>query len=189
MSDASPGQDLSVLQRTAWIRFAIVAHGIPAELNSRLLADAQIGQFEFLVLNHLNLSEGRSMSMSRLGVLMAASPSRLSHVVARLEADGRVRRSRSNDDKRVVVATLTDRGVELFRSTAPGYFAAVRELFFDRLDDADLADLDRLMKKVLPAVDGGGILAPLADQVGAGQTPTADATPATEQPADRRMPT
>ncbi|MDQ2661650.1 MAG: MarR family winged helix-turn-helix transcriptional regulator [Actinomycetota bacterium] len=183
MSGASPGSDLSVLQRTAWIRFAIVAHGIPAELNSRLLSDAGIGQFEFLVLNHLNLSEGRSMSMSRLGVLMAASPSRLSHVVARLESDGRVRRSRSRDDKRVVVATLTDRGVELFRTSAPGYFAAVRELFFDRLDEADLAQLDRLMGKVLPGVDGGGILAPLADQVGSGRTPATDAA-STDGPAD-----
>ncbi|WP_157008841.1 MarR family winged helix-turn-helix transcriptional regulator [Agromyces laixinhei] len=168
MTDPSPGSDLSALQRTAWIRFAIVAHGIPAELNSRLLADSKIGQFEFLVLNHLKLSDGRSMAMSRLAVLMASSPSRLSHVVARLETDGRVRRSRSSADGRAVVATLTDRGDELYRAAAPGYFAAVRELFFDRLDETELAELDRLMAKVLPGVDGGGILAPLPHQVGGG---------------------
>lgn len=172
MTSEPLGPELSVLQRTAWIRFAIVAHGIPAELNSRLLAQQGIGQFEFLVLNHLHLSEDRSMPMSRLAVLMASSLSRLSHVVSRLESDGRVARSRSPRDGRVAVATLTDRGEELFRTAAPGYLAAVHELFFDRLDDHDLAQLDRLVAKLLPGVDAGGILAPLARDVG-GRTPPA----------------
>ncbi|MCU1578501.1 MAG: putative MarR-family transcriptional regulator [Rhodoglobus sp.] len=167
---------LSAAQRTAWIRFAIVAHGIPAELNSRLLADAGISQFEYLVLNHLNLSEGRAMPMTRLAVLMASSLSRLSHVVSRLESDGRVARSRSADDGRVAIATLTDRGLELFQAAAPGYVASVHELFFARLDAADLADLDRVMAKVLPGVDAGGILAPLARDRGASRAP---------RPADR----
>ena len=160
---------LSAAQRTAWIRFAIVAHGIPAELNSRLLADAGISQFEYLVLNHLNLSEGRAMPMTRLAVLMASSLSRLSHVVSRLESDGRVARSRSADDGRVAIATLTERGLALFQAAAPGYVADVRELFFDRLDAADLADLDRVMTKVLPGVDAGAILAPLARERGASE--------------------
>jgi DNA-binding MarR family transcriptional regulator len=160
---------LSAAQRAAWIRFAIVAHGIPAELNSRLLADAGISQFEYLVLNHLNLSEGRAMPMTRLAVLMASSLSRLSHVVSRLESDGRVARSRSADDGRVAIAALTERGLALFQAAAPGYVADVRELFFDRLDTDDLADLDRVMTKVLPGVDAGGILAPLARERGASE--------------------
>jgi DNA-binding MarR family transcriptional regulator len=171
MKASSPGSDLTVLQRTAWIRFAIVAHGIPAELNSRLLADSGIGQFEFLVLNHLNVSEGHSMPMARLAVLMASSPSRLSHVISRLEADGRVARSKSAHDGRAAIVTLTPRGFEMFQTAAPGYFAAVAELFFDRLDASDLIELDRIMVKVLPGVDGGGILAPLPDLVGSRQTP------------------
>ncbi len=160
------GPELSVLQRTTWIRFAIVAHGIPAELNSRLLAESGIGQFEFLVLNHLNLSESQSMPMSRLAVLMASSLSRLSHVVARLESQGHVTRTRSIDDGRVTIATLTDSGTALYRAAAPGYAASVDDLFFSRLTNEDLALLDRLIMKILPAVDGGGILAPLAAEVG-----------------------
>jgi DNA-binding MarR family transcriptional regulator len=172
MSDVPEGPALEAAQRTAWIRFAIVAHGIPAELNSRLLAASAISQFEYLVLNHLHLSHGNALPMTRLAVLMASSLSRLSHVVTRLESDGRVIRSRSEEDGRVAIATLTDRGREVFRAAAPGYLADVKQLFFDRLDDADLADLDRIMTKVLPAVDAGGILAPLAEQVGSRSTPT-----------------
>ena len=169
-----PGPALTVEQRTGWIRFAIVAHGIPAELNSRLLAASGISQFEYLVLNHLNLSDGRAMPMTRLAVLMASSLSRLSHVVSRLESDGRVLRNRSAQDGRVAIATLTDRGQELFQAAAPGYVADVRELFFDRLDPADLADLDRVMTKILPAIDAGGILAPLPHEVGTRSVPGSD---------------
>ena len=154
-------------QRTAWIRFAGVAQGIPAELNSRLFAESGLSQFEYLVLNHLILSEGERLPMTRLALLLACSLSRLSHVVARLEREGCVTRSKSPDDGRVAIASLTERGAEQFRAAAPGYFAAVRELFFDRLDARDLADLDRVMTKLLPGVDAGGILAPLVVQVGA----------------------
>ena len=162
-----PGQDLGALQRMAWIRFAGVSAGIPAELTSRLVAETGLTQYEYLVFNHLNLSDGRAMPMSRLALLLASSLSRLSHVVSRLEDRGAVTRSRSADDKRVQIVTLTDEGHAAFRAAAPFYFAAVGELFFDRLDDTDLADLDRVMSKLLPGVDAGGILAPLAERIAA----------------------
>ena len=171
MADHEARPALTVEQRTAWIRFAIVAHGIPAELNSRLLAASGISQFEYLVLNHLNLSEGRAMPMTRLAVLMASSLSRLSHVVSRLEADGRVARSRSAQDARVAIAALTERGLDLFLASSPGYVADVSELFFDRLDPADLADLDRIMTRILPGIDPGAVLAPLPEEVGGRTVP------------------
>ena len=163
----TPPSRATAEQRTSWIRFAGVAQGIPAELNSRLLAQSGLTQFEYLVLNHLVLSDGGCLPMTRLALLLASSLSRLSHVVARLEKGGYVSRSKSPDDGRVAIAALTEHGGELFRAAAPGYFAAVRELFFNRLDPTDLSDLDRVMRKLLPGVDAGGILAPLAEQVGA----------------------
>ena len=163
-----PGNELDALQRTAWIRFAGVAAGIPAELNSRLLAAHGLSQFEYLVLNHLNLTEDRSMTMTRLAVMMACSPSRLSHVVSRLEGTGRLTRSRAETDRRVQIVTLTDTGREVFLAAAPAYFAAVGELFFERLDRTDLADLDRVMTKLIPGIDATGELAPLAVRIGAG---------------------
>jgi len=167
MTPRFPGEDLDALQRTSWIRFAGVAAGIPAEINSRLLATHGLTQFEYLVLNHLNLSERRAMPMSRLAVLMASSLSRLSHVISRLEHDGQVARTRSADDGRVQIVTMTEAGHTTFWDAAPAYFATVGELFFDRLDRADLADLDRIMTKLIPGIDATGILAPLAERVGA----------------------
>jgi DNA-binding MarR family transcriptional regulator len=166
-----PGQNLDALQRTAWIRFAGVAAGIPAELNSRLLATHGLTQFEYLVLNHLNLSGDRSMAMSKLAIMLACSLSRLSHVVSGLERAARVTRSRSDADRRVQIVTMTEHGHEVFHTAAPAYFAAVGELFFDRLDRTDLADLDRVMTKLIPGIDATGVLAPLAVRIGAGKRP------------------
>lgn len=168
MAKPFPGHALDVLQRTAWIRFAGVAAGIPAELNSRLLAAHGLTQFEYLVLNHLNLTDERAMPMSRLAVMLASSLSRLSHVISGLEHGGRVTRSRSDADRRVQIVTLTKAGHEIFLTAAPAYFAAVGELFFDRLDRTDLSDLDRVMTKLIPGVDATGVLAPLAERLGAG---------------------
>jgi DNA-binding MarR family transcriptional regulator len=166
-----PGAELDALQRTAWIRFAGVAAGIPAEINSRLLAAHSLTQYEYLVLNHLNLSSGRAMPMSRLAIMLASSISRLSHVVTRLERDGHVTRSRSAEDGRVQIVTMTEQGHTLFHGAAPAYFAAIAELFFDRLDRTDLADLDRVMTKLIPGIDATGILAPLAVRIGEGRGP------------------
>jgi DNA-binding MarR family transcriptional regulator len=165
MAQRFPGNDLDALQRRTWIRFSGVAQGIPAEITSRMLASAGLTQFEYLVFNHLNLSEGHAMPMSRLAALLSSSISRLSHVISRLEADGQVMRSRSPEDGRVQIVSLTDRGMATFRAAAPDYFAAVTDLFFDRLDRDDLEALDRVMSKLLAGVDVGGILAPIVERV------------------------
>ena len=168
MASRFPGNDLDALQRRTWIRFSGVAQGIPAEITSRMLATTGLTQYEYLVFNHLNLSEGHSMPMSRLATLLSSSISRLSHVISRLEADGQVARSRSPEDGRVQIVSLTDRGMVTFRAGAPDYFAAVTELFFDRLDRDDLEALDGIMSKLLAGVDVGGILAPIVERVVAG---------------------
>lgn len=160
-----PGNDLGALQRRSWIRFSGVAAGIPAEISSRMLASHGLSQYEYLVFNHLNLSDGHAMPMSRLAVLLASSLSRLSHVITRMEKQGLVSRRRSPEDGRVQIVALTDAGMGRFRDAAPAYFDAVIELFFDRLDRQDLEDLDRVMAKLLSGVDAGGILAPIAERV------------------------
>ena len=66
---------------------------------------------------------------------------------------------------------MTEHGHDVFHTAAPAYFAAVGELFFDRLDRTDLADLDRVMTKLIPGIDATGILAPLAVRIGAGKGP------------------
>jgi DNA-binding MarR family transcriptional regulator len=79
--------------------------------------------------------------MSRLAALAGASLSRLSHVVARLEANDWVRRERSRADGRVQLAVLTDEGYAKVVATAPGHAEMVRQLVFDVLTPAQAAQL------------------------------------------------
>jgi DNA-binding MarR family transcriptional regulator len=91
--------------------------------------------------------------MSELGARSNASPSRISHVVSRLEKDGWVRRERSCDDGRGQVAVLTDAGFEKVVASAPGHVERVRQLVFDPLGTEDLATLDAAMTKMLDILD------------------------------------
>jgi DNA-binding MarR family transcriptional regulator len=77
----------------------------------------------------------------------------LSHVVARLERDGWVRREPAGDDARGSVAVLTEAGWDKVVATAPGHVAAVRAAVFDRLSPAQVRQLERVGGAVLAGLD------------------------------------
>ena len=79
--------------------------------------------------------------MSDLATQSNASPSRVSNVVSRLEAQGWVTRHTDEQDRRSTVATLTAAGWDKVVAAAPGHVTAVRRLLIDRLTDAQLAAL------------------------------------------------
>lgn len=65
-------------------------------------------RYEVLML--LSFSRSGSLSMARVGSLLQVHPTSATSAVARLEAQGWVRRTRSASDRRVVLATVTDEG-------------------------------------------------------------------------------
>ena len=71
--------------------------------------------------------------MSELALATMGSRSRLSHAVARLEANGWVRRESVEDDRRGQVAIITEAGVTTLRDAAPGHVETVRETVFEAL--------------------------------------------------------
>jgi DNA-binding MarR family transcriptional regulator len=87
--------------------------------------------------------------MSRLAKLASASLSRLSHVVARLEAQGWVQRERDPEDGRVQIAVLTDEGYLKVVDSAPGHAEAVQQLVFDRLSPAQVRQLAKVCESLL----------------------------------------
>ncbi|HLT62492.1 MAG TPA: MarR family transcriptional regulator [Microlunatus sp.] len=93
---------------------------------------------EYSVLAMLSESRDRTLTMGELAARTNSSPSRMSHVVKRLEGRDWVRRSPSAVDGRGTLASLTDTGWELIRSIAPDHVQQVRKLIFDALDPADL---------------------------------------------------
>ena len=128
-------------QQQAWRRFVEVLVKVPAALEAQLQRDAGLTHMGYIVLSTLSERPDRGLPMSRLAKQCSASLSRLSHVVARLEANGWVRRERDPEDGRVQIAVLTDAGFGKVVDTAPGHAEAVQQLIFDRLSPAQVRQL------------------------------------------------
>jgi|SRR5690349_8113574 len=136
-------------QQQAWRRFVEVLVKVPAALEAQLQRDAGLTHMGYIVLSTLSERPDRRLSMSRLAKMVSASLSRLSHVVARLEAQGWVRRERDPEDGRVQIAVLTDAGFDKVVASAAGHAEAVQQLIFDRLSPAQLRQMVKLADALL----------------------------------------
>ncbi len=142
-------------EQRAWRRFIEVLVKVPAALEGQLQRDAGLTHMGYLVLAQLSEREDRRLAMSRLARKASASLSRLSHVVARLEAQGLVRRERDPQDGRVQIAVLTDEGFAKIVAAAPGHVEAVQNLVFDRLTPAQVRQLAKLCDALLDIPTAG----------------------------------
>jgi DNA-binding MarR family transcriptional regulator len=140
---------LSDEQQQAWRRLVEVLVKVPAALEAQLQRDSGLTHMGYIVLSTLSERPDRRLPMSRLAKLVSASLSRLSHVVARLEAQGWVRRERAAEDGRVQIAVLTDAGFDKVVACAPGHAEAVQQLVFDRLSPAQMRQLVKLADALL----------------------------------------
>lgn len=121
-------------------------------LDAQLRGDGlDLGDYEILV----TLSEGvdRSMRMSDLADGVHQSRSRLTHAIKRMERDGLVTRRAAEDDRRGVIATLTDDGYDLLVRSAPGHVTAVRQILVDAVAPEDFEAVGRVMSAVLSVPD------------------------------------
>jgi DNA-binding MarR family transcriptional regulator len=136
-------------QQQVWRRFVAVLTRVPAALESQLQRDSGITHMGYIVLVYLSEEPDRRLAMSKLAKLAVASLSRLSHVVARLEAQGWIRRERDPEDGRVQIAVLTDAGYAKVVEAAPGHAEAVQQLVFDRLTPTQVKQLARVCESLL----------------------------------------
>ena len=99
------------------------------------------------VLAQLEMAGGR-LGLSDLAAAIALSPSGLSKLLDRMDASGLIRREPDPDDQRAAFATITARGRELVRDARRGHHALLRRTFAAALNDRDLTDLARIMRKL-----------------------------------------
>ena len=145
---------LEGIEAQAWLRLIGVIIRLPAALDTPLQRDAGLSHFEYTVMVNLSNAEGHVLRMSQLAGQCHSSLSRLSHVVARLERRGWLRRDPSPDDGRATLATLTGEGFAKLASAAPGHVEAVRSFVIDALDRDQLAELTAIGTTILARLDG-----------------------------------
>ncbi|OQO94948.1 MarR family transcriptional regulator [Saccharomonospora piscinae] len=133
MGPMSTPRWLTDSEQRVWRDFSAAIDMLRAHLESQLQRDAGMPTTYYAVLVALSEAPDHVLRMSELAEATRSSRSRLSHAVARMEAQGWIRRQACPTDKRGAFAHLTDRGLDAIRSAAPGHVDAVRDGLFDAL--------------------------------------------------------
>lgn len=129
--DDLPGFD--DIEQGCWQTFLESSTRLLERLNQRLMIAHQLTMIDFLVLSLLARSRGGSARMGDLAQALVLGPSRVTQQVARLEADGLVRRSRCVDDGRVVIATITRGGLMRVKPAAVTYGREIRRHYLNQM--------------------------------------------------------
>ena len=98
-----------------------------SSLERRLQHDHGLGVSEYEVLERLAAASREESRMQELAEAVHLSQSALSRVVARLEADGLVTRGMCPEDRRGIMACLTDTGRERYEAARPTHRAVLAE--------------------------------------------------------------
>jgi DNA-binding MarR family transcriptional regulator len=98
-----------------------------SSLERRLQHEHGLGVSEYEVLERLAGSGKEESRMQELAEAVHLSQSALSRVVARLEADGLVRRGMCPEDRRGIMACLTESGRERYEAARPTHRAVLAE--------------------------------------------------------------
>ncbi|MFD5246052.1 MarR family winged helix-turn-helix transcriptional regulator [Amycolatopsis sp. NPDC058340] len=140
---------LSDEEQKVWRDFSAATRMLQAHLEGQLQHEAGMPHTYYEVLVALSEAPDRRLRMSELADARKASRSRLSHAVARLEANGWVRRESCPTDKRGSWAVLTPEGFAALEEAAPGHVEAVRESLFDPLTPEQVKALGEISAAVL----------------------------------------
>jgi DNA-binding MarR family transcriptional regulator len=141
MSDA-----LSKRRLKMWIRLLGVTRAAEGELREflRVQHGTTLPRFDVMAALYRR-REG--VTMSELSRMLLVSNGNATTVVDRLEADGLVRRTPSETDRRTVFVALAAEGLVQFERLAEGHEAEVARMFCG-LSDADLEALTDILKRM-----------------------------------------
>src|SRR5438309_6703736 len=132
----------------AW-RSLLRAHAtLVRRLDTDLEAETGLALADFDVLAQLAAAHGE-LRMTELADRALISRSGMSRRVARLAEEGLVRREKAGTDGRGVVVALTEAGIARLAEAAPIHVGGISKLFVGKLDDQELALLERALTKVM----------------------------------------
>jgi len=142
----------------AWRAFLRAHAQVVRALEQELQAEQGMALTDYDVLVQLAAADGHRLRMSELADRLLLSRSGVTRLVDRLVGDGLVERVTCDDDRRGQWASLTPSGFDRLRRASPTHLRGVAEHFVDRLNDAELADLERTLTQLAgePAAPAGG---------------------------------
>jgi DNA-binding MarR family transcriptional regulator len=125
------------------------------ELDKDLQRSYRLNSSSYDALLQLGLTPQGRMRMTDLSDAMLYSPSGLTRLVDQLEQEGLIVRERRADDARSYDAVLSPEGWELVQAATVAHIKCVRELFIDRLSEAQIMQLIDIWDTVDPRFISG----------------------------------
>ena len=138
--------DLSKRRLKLWIRLLGVTRGAENRLREYLRVEHGTTLPRFDVMAAL-FRRRDGVTMSELSRMLLVSNGNATAVVDRLEAEGLVRRTPSETDRRTVYVALTKTGLASFETLAADHERAV-DAIFSALSEDDLDRLTEVMKRM-----------------------------------------
>jgi len=132
----------------AWTSFLRAHATLMRRLDTDLEGETGLALADFDVLAQLAEAHGE-LRMTELADRALISRSGMSRRVARLADEGLVRRDKAGTDGRGVVVALTESGIARLTETAPVHARGISKLFVAKLDDQELALLERALSRVI----------------------------------------
>src|SRR6266487_2500358 len=130
----------------AWTSLLRAHATLIRRLDTDLERETALALADFDVLAQLAMAHGE-LRITELAERALISRSGMTRRVARLVDEGLVRRAKAASDARGVVVALTKAGIACLDETLPVHARGISELFVARLDDRELALLERALKK------------------------------------------
>ena len=142
---------LDPAEMVAWRAYVETVGDLTAALERDLGAvGLTLGDYQVLV--YLSEAADRRMRMCDLAAALQLSPSGLTRRLDGLVKAGWVERQSSPDDRRVMLAVLTDHGFEVLRDAAPTHVESVRRRIFDHLDATQVAAMAAIFGTIRDAL-------------------------------------
>ncbi len=150
----NPPRWLDATEMAAWRSFVDTSVAVMAAVEADLQATAGISNGDYGVLVSLSEAEDDRLRMCDLAASLHLSPSGLTRRLDGLVRAGLVERVPSEDDRRVMLAALTDTGRRYLERAAPEHVESVRRHFVDHLSRTQLEQLAAALSSIDAGLSG-----------------------------------
>lgn len=153
---ASTMPGLDIAEQKSWQNFLDSALRIYATLNRSLVDSHGLALNDVRLLDILDGSDTGSARMGDLAEGLMSLPSRVTRQIHRLEKLNLVTRVASPDDRRGVLAIITDQGRSLLADAMQTYGAEVRAHYLDRLSRAQITAMGENCRRISAGLQEDG---------------------------------
>ncbi|MET7440871.1 MarR family winged helix-turn-helix transcriptional regulator [Streptomyces sp. NPDC004082] len=147
-SQSEPLQPLTPEEEAVVRSLSRVIYTLPRAIDADMIREQRLSLIEYLAMMNLSEAPNRQLRMSDLAGAIDMSLSGITRLASRLEAQGLIKRVRSEEDARGYNAILTDEGFARLEEAWPSNLASVRRHFLDHLTGLDLKKLAAALSNI-----------------------------------------